>query len=765
MKPTITCLIQSSCLVFSSSLFSLSAIAQITPDATVPTNVNQSSNVAEITGGAEKGNNLFHSFKEFSVFTGNEAFFNNASNIENIFSRIIGGSISNIDGLIRANGNANLFLINPNGIIFGENARLDVGGSFLATTADSINFPDSKFSAVDLDNPPVLTINAPIGLGFRDKPAPIINRSSRFTESLTTFASLGAGLGANLTLVGGDIIFDGGNATARGGRVNLGGLSESGTVTINENGSLRFPEGIERADVTFTNSAFVDLDLAEAGGSITVNARNIDISENSLLLARGGDILLNVTDSIAVREEGRIFILNNFVDEVSNFGKIEITTANLSLTQGGTVSAITIGQGNGGAIRINATDTISLDGESLDGFGSGIFNIVESNGSGNSGGIDINTSSLFVTNNAKISVETRGERTAGTLQINATELLEVSGLGSGLFNRTGGTGDAGTLEIITSELKIRDNGQVGVNNFIETDLQIEPVTDQFGNPIRDRFGNPITRLVPIFNPREGSGNAGKLDITVASLQLEAGGSIAAQSAGGNGGNIQLKVDESILLRRNSSISTTAGLQGTGGDGGNIDIDAKFIIAPPNENSDITANAFNGSGGNIDITAEGVFGLEERSSTPLNRTNDIDASSEFGLDGRVLINTPDVSALQEAIEPPKIVELQTLDLNACSSSGESESSSFELTGKGGVPPQLTEPLSSDGIFTEGESISIGKGQSERVQTEPIKPLVTAQGQIYPARGIVFLENGDIILTAYPTDNVQRIPHSSANCRKS
>ncbi len=232
-----------------------SFLAQIIPDGTVNTQVNTNGNVAEITRGEIRGSNLFHSFQDFSVPTGNEAFFNNANDISNIFSRVTGGKISNIDGLIRANGSADLFLINPAGIIFGENARLDIGGSFYSSTASSILFEDGEFSATDLETPPVLTINAPIGLNLRDNSGNIIN------QSINDNVGLRVNSGETISFTGGEIIFDAGKASAPGGKVEVLGNK-----------------------VSLINNARVDVSSATGGGTILIGGDYL-----------GKDVLINAT--------------------------------------------------------------------------------------------------------------------------------------------------------------------------------------------------------------------------------------------------------------------------------------------------------------------------------------------------------------------------------------------------------------------------------------------------------------------------------------
>ncbi len=1030
MKPKITSIIQYSCLVFSASIFSIPAVAQVTADGTTSTTVispDDSNFIINDGDRPEEGANLFHSFQNFSVPTNGSAYFNNPVEIDNIFSRVTGGNLSNIDGLIRANGAANLFLINPAGIMFGDNARLDLGGSFLGSTADSLLFPEGEFSAVDLTNPPVLTIKAPIGLGFRDEPGKIVNQS-------VTNNSRGLEVSPeeSITLVGGDINLAGTNIVAPGGRVELGGLSSAGIVTINENGSLSFPKGIEKANVTLTNATDVDV-TAGGGGSIVVNARDIELSGGELGRSRlragiapasgsseaiAGDIILNAENNITVSQgslivnqvlprgvgnAGEINIATNNLSLIEggrvdastlglgdagkidinasgnilangnesgiasvvrvtgtgNSGEINIATNNLSLTQGGEVSASTFGQGNAGKITINASGNILVDGQDQLGVTSLISSRVGATGRGNSGGIEIETTDLFLTQGGRVDSSTFGRGNAGKISINASgnilakggdesgiitvvretgvgssgeiniktndlflrqggrvdsstfgvgnagkisinasgNILAEGGDESGIISivRRGGLGNAGGIEITTTDLSLIQGGRVSASTFgignagkitihasgnilaegknesgftsrissrvgsnavgnsggidiTTTNLSLiqggivtastrgqgkagnltvkasdslelvgsngEFPSGLFANAIQgngqggdlnistDRLIVRDSAVISVGNFEElvaesselsppGTGAAGNLEINARLVEVNNQGKITTDNANGIGGNLILNADSLILESEASISASTTADRGQGGNitlniddtlhmrdrslisaradkganGGNVNINAEFIIAAPNQNNDIIASTSQGMGGNIDITATGIFGLAARSSTPPNNTNDIDASSEFGLDGNITINAPDVGTFQEIIKAPEIAQLQTLGVNACARKEINQASSFTITGKGGVPAKLTEPLNSDRIFIEGESISTSKGQSERVQTEQIKPLVTAQGKIYPARGIVFLENGDIILTPYPTNNLQRTPYSSPNCLQS
>ncbi|MEN9567399.1 MAG: hypothetical protein RLZZ69_2595 [Cyanobacteriota bacterium] len=202
----------------------------------------------KINGGQRAGNNLFYSFEDFSILEGKEAVFENATDIENIFTRITGESVSNIDGILKTQGGANFFLINPKGIIFGKNASLDIGGSVITTTANSIQFEDgTEFAANSSTTEAAITIDRPIGLNFGNNNGAIaMNGNGNQIASESPLQpikfdqkpkGLSVSSGKTLALIGNGIDFNGGVVTTEGGEIYLASVA-SGTVDINKNENI-----------------------------------------------------------------------------------------------------------------------------------------------------------------------------------------------------------------------------------------------------------------------------------------------------------------------------------------------------------------------------------------------------------------------------------------------------------------------------------------------------------------------------------------------
>ena len=206
----------------------LSTNAQLIPDniGKESSTVNPSIGRDLIDGGAIRDNNLFHSFKEFNVNPNQKVYFSNPDNITNILTRVTGSNLSKIFGTLGVNGNANLFLINPNGIIFGKNAFLDIKGSFSATTAESIFIDNYEFSAVNPNQTPLLKINLTPGLQYGT-----INPESEIENS----GVLKVGQGNNLTLLGGKVNHYG-SLIAPGGKVEVSGDDVNFTGNVDTRG-------------------------------------------------------------------------------------------------------------------------------------------------------------------------------------------------------------------------------------------------------------------------------------------------------------------------------------------------------------------------------------------------------------------------------------------------------------------------------------------------------------------------------------------------
>ena len=632
MKLSLFSLVRTSLIIAGSILSGNIATAQVTPDnSSINTQVNQNGNTAEITGGQTQGDNLFHSFQDFSVPTGNEASFNNANNISNIFGRVTGGNISNIDGLIRANGTANLFLINPAGIIFGNNARLDIGGSFLGSTSSSILFEDGEFSA-NLANPPLLTINAPIGLGFRDNPGEIVNRSVASNND----GSIGLAVtpGNNLALVGGNINFESGSATARSGNIELGGLSATGIVEIDPDGSLSFPEAVARADISLSNAANVDVTGA-GGGNITINARNLNLEPGEFggsnitggiisvpTSTEGGDITINAAETVNINSSN---IANTVLPQaLGNSGKITITTDSLNLTNGGEVNASTIGEGNAGLVSVTASDTITIDGENPNGNPSAILSQVAPQATGNSGGINIATSNLTLTNGGEVNSSTVGQGNAGSIEITANDITidgERSGANSSsIFNGVAsGIGNSEGINIATDNLTITNGARINASTIGQGNAGMVNITANNNITIDGERSDSNSSAIASAVATGASGNSGGITIAADSLSLFNGGEVNASTAGiGNAGTINIAAMDLITVDGERSTSETSSIlsaiapEALGNSGG-INITTSNLSLK--DGGTVNASTLGqGNAGLIDVTAKNTITIDGEGST-------------------------------------------------------------------------------------------------------------------------------------------------------
>ncbi|MBI4784280.1 MAG: S-layer family protein [Oscillatoriophycideae cyanobacterium NC_groundwater_1537_Pr4_S-0.65um_50_18] len=358
------------------------------------------------------------------------------------------------------------------------------------------------------------------------------------------------------------------------------------------------------------------------------------------------------------------------------------------------------------------------------------------------GAITIQTQRLILRDGAVIQITTTGSGDAGNLRIRADESIELSG-----FTPTGSQAPTGLLAF-----------SGGIPGTLYDDIGIRTATGRGGNltlltpslTVRDRAVVAVGSLNPNLNAR-GSGN---LDIQAGTLRLEDQGNLLAATASGNGGNIALRSLDLLLLRRNSSISTTAGTAGKGGDGGRIAIDAEFIAALPSEDSNIEANAFEGAGGQIDIKTSSLIGIERRDRPTA--LSDITAFSRFGLSGNITISTlTDDPGRGLVALPTGIVDASQQVAQACSSGGSLSRGTqavgeFVVTGRGGLPPGPEDLQSGTELDNWAAIEPSGRSEAAPGASQPPASLGLAvppsQVSIVEAQGWLREETGEVKLVA-------------------
>ena len=609
------------------------AIAQIVPDDTLGAERSQvtpdtvgNRAVDRIAGGARRGSSLFHSFRSFNIGAGQRVYFNNPTGVRNILSRVTGNDVSNILGTLGVDGNANLFLLNPNGIVFGQDAQLDMRGSFLATTADRFVFPNQiTFGAVNPEAPPLLNVTVPIGLQYGRNPGAIESRATLAVDSGRSLVLAGGAIDLTNSQLGVDF--------PQGGRIELGSVGNAGTVDLDQQGnlfSLSFPANLERADISLRNS-ILDVRVAN-GGDIAITGRSISVLAGSRVRAgiatgygsvgsQAGDITLNAARTVWL---AGVSLINNRVAAatntdpagVGNAGDIRISTDSLVVRDGAQLVASTFGRGNAGNVVIEARDRVLFEDSgtnvtSSSGGNSSNGQVIRANGRG--GDVQISTGSLTVRDGAKLDASTFGRGNAGNVMIEARDHVLFEDSGTDAFSRSGGisgngqviaaSGKGGDVRISTDSLTVRNGAKLDASTFGRGNA---------GNVVieaRDRV---------LF---EGSGSDGSGSDGSVSNAFSSSGNISSNEqvirASGRGGDIRISTGI-LSVRRGAAL--TARTLGRG-KAGNVVIEARDRVL------------FEGSGSNVTSSSGGTFGRQVITAN--------------GRGGDVRISTGDLSVLHGA----------------------------------------------------------------------------------------------------------------------
>jgi filamentous hemagglutinin family protein len=667
-------------------LFSLSTIfpseaQQIVPDASLTNNtlIKSEGNISNIEDGTQLGTTLFHSFKDFSIPTGSTAYFNNTPNIQNIFSRVTGKSISNIDGLIRANGTANLFLINPNGIIFGKNARLDIGGSFLASTADSIKFDnDIEFSAKNPQSSPLLKVNIARGLEFGINPGAIKVQGAghtiqgfdfNFPFDASRFANgLQVNPGKTLALLGGDVSIEGGILSTRNGNIEVGSVAQGNIGIKPDNNKWVFNYENKQIfrDISLSQSALVYVGSNEGvGKSINIQGREIKVLNGSLIASQtygskqNGETTINASNFLEVKGESQF---NTSAIFTSNFGKtpgenIEVNAKNF-IIEGAQIATTTFSDTPGGIVSVNAnnlkivgsTPSIinpsGLGGINTFSYSSGnggditakigelildnrgTITAISTRSSGRSGNLNLTSESVIIRNGGSLGSLTFANGKGGNVLVSAKDFIELTGQSSSLEPsliqaNTFGSGNAGNLEINTPKLFIRDGATVNTT------------TVSYGNAGSLTINAFDFIEVSGVNPNSKFPSSIQSSAAILNESLRARFPSVPLAPTGDAGSVTVNTSRLNIM---DSGSLSVKNDGTG-DAGTLQVNANRISVA--SSGAITATTAVGQGGDIDINSN--F-LQLRDAT-ISATAGQQGSDGDG--GNVTINTKNLFSLGDS----------------------------------------------------------------------------------------------------------------------
>ncbi|MGK7957730.1 MAG: filamentous hemagglutinin N-terminal domain-containing protein [Crocosphaera sp.] len=657
--------------------------AQIIPDNTLPRDslVIPNPNGSIILEGTVAGENLFHSFKEFSIPSGQAAIFLNDLSIRNIFSRITGANSTLINGLIKTSGAANLFLINPNGLIFGEQAVIDVGGVFLGSTGESIIFDNQQIYSAKDPNSSSLSVSSPIGLIF-NQPKPIIVKGSGHQLNFAVENAgdvvngapvLGGGFSPvglrtlpnrNISLFGGDITFENGVISAFSSNVNLISILK-GTILFEGNlleQNFNFEQVSDWGDIILKQQSLIDVS-SNRNNHLQIRSKNLELQDNStILITQYGEgysqIGIELQENLVL--DGNVafsleFVISNTLargiigQTLGNSSQgvdIRITGKNFTINPPNSIINQSFGAGKVGTINLNLEEKLTLRAETRTIFGTENLipaTILVNNFGNNVGGgnVNIGAKKIDLSQGASIQTVASGNTIGGDITINSeqvdlTGINEFGDFATALGTVTFGTNAAGNIKINTDNLTLENGARIITTSLSEgrsgqIDIDANSV-NVLGNPnLPQSINTQITGGVfkvenPILRdflnlPTIPSGTGGTVQINSRFLTVKDGGRILVENQGfGNAG--ELKISSDILTIDRGNISTSS----LSGQGGNINIIGQEILM---DQGTINSTASGmGNGGNITIDTNSILLL---------RRSQINANAFEGNGGNIFIN--------------------------------------------------------------------------------------------------------------------------------
>ena len=654
----------------------------------VPTTVDTVDNQQfTIDGGTRLGDSLFHSFEAFSIPTNGSAIFNNPTDVVNIINRVTGGQVSDIDGLIKAQGNnTNLFLLNRSGIVFGPNAQLEIGGSFIGSTAESLQFTNGTEFLTDRSRlNPLLSMSTPVGLQFGSASQGIevndvgYGLLADIPLTVDSSASLRTNAGRTLALVGGGIDFNGGVVAAPGGNVEIGSVREGVVAFDSSFGRFDYEGATQFGSVDFGARSLVDASsllfdafgapysFGAQGGSIQLQGDRILFEGDSRAIiqnygaAASGDIKVAASDMLELTtetvSEGRDPGISTASFAAGAGGDVVVVVPNVVLAGDVTIGSDTYGAATGGDVTIAAKDsiifnpsqfpspeqaeidtvsygsgaagTLTITTKDLVMFGSGVVSL--SLGAGSGGLVAVDAERIAIAGGGNISSSTLFEGKGGNVEITA-DVIDIAGINpfsflpSSMSSPTTGMGDAGNITVNTRQLYLRDGGRMGSSTLAGGDAGTVTVT--------------ASELVSVDGTVPGSVNpsliissANTVDLTLR-LFFERAGILLPVVPTGDSGNVTINAPNLVV---SDGAQVTVRNDGTGNAG---TLTANVEMAYLSDRAGITASTQQGSGGNVVLNVKDALLLRQESRLSA-------AAGGEGNGGNITLTAPVIVALENS----------------------------------------------------------------------------------------------------------------------